>query len=52
MKTGRRMKECAGMRMPGFLRLRALDATREQDKKKPRQHFMGEVWLGVKPGAY
>ena len=38
------------MDMLGFLRLRAWDATREQEKKKPRQRFIDEVWPGVKPG--
>ncbi|MBR3334036.1 MAG: hypothetical protein IKG23_07085 [Clostridia bacterium] len=25
------------------------DATREQEKKKPRQRFIDEVWPGMKP---
>jgi hypothetical protein len=29
--------------MLGFLRLRAWDATREQEKKKPRHAFIDEV---------
>ena len=38
------------MDMLGFLRLRAWDATREQEKKKPRQRFIDEVnWPGLKP---
>jgi len=45
-----RMKEIDEMNMLGFLRLRAWDATREQEKKKPRQRFIDEVWPGVKPG--
>ena len=36
MKNGWRMKEIDEMDMLGFLRLRAWDATREQEKKKPR----------------
>jgi Ni,Fe-hydrogenase III component G len=36
--------------MLGFLRLRAWDARREQEKKKPRQRFIDEVWPGLKPG--
>jgi hypothetical protein len=36
-------------RMLGFLRLRAWDAAREQEKKKPRHRFIDEVWPGVKP---
>ena len=43
------MKEIDKMAMLGFLRLGAWDATREQEKKKPRQHFIDEVWPGVKP---
>ena len=39
------------MDMLGFLRLRAWDAQREQEKKKPRQRFIDEVWPGVKPGT-
>lgn len=31
------------MDMLGFLLLRAWDARREQEKKKPRQHFIDEV---------
>ncbi|MDO5144065.1 MAG: hypothetical protein Q4E72_05595 [bacterium] len=49
MKNGWRMKEIDEMDMLGFLRLRAWDATREQEKKKPRQRFIDEVWPGVKP---
>ena len=50
MKNGWRMKEIDEMDMLGFLRLRAWDARREQEKKKPRQRFIDEVWPGVKPG--
>ena len=50
MKNSWRMKEIDEMDMPGFLCLRAWDATREQEKKKPRQRFIDEVWPGVKPG--
>lgn len=49
MKNGWRMKEIDEMDMLGFLRLRAWDAWREQEKKKPRQRFIDEVWPGVKP---
>ena len=50
MKNGWRMKEIDEMDMLRFLRLRAWDARREQEKKKPRQRFIDEVWPGVKPG--
>ena len=39
MKNGWRMKEIDEMDMLGFLRLRAWDATREQEKKKPLQRL-------------
>ena len=48
MKNGWRMKEIDEMDMLGFLRLRAWDARREQEKKKPRQRFIDEVWPGGK----
>ena len=40
MKNGWRMKEIDEMDMLGFLRLRAWDARREAEKKKPRQRFI------------
>ncbi len=49
MKNGWRMKEIDEMDMLGFLRLRAWDAQRESEKKKPQQRFIDEVWPGVKP---
>ena len=49
MKNGWRMKEIDEMDMLGSLRLRAWDAQREAEKKKPRQRFIDEVWPGVKP---
>ena len=42
------MNEIDEMNMLGFLRLRAWDARREQEKKKPRQRFIDEVWPGGK----
>ena len=33
--------------MLGFLRLRAWDAQREQEKKKPRQRFINEDFFGL-----
>jgi len=35
--------------MLGFLRLRTWDARQEQEKTKPGQRFIDEVWPGVKP---
>lgn len=49
MKNGWRMMEIDEMDMLGFLRLRACDARREQEKKKLRHRFIDEVWPGVKP---
>ena len=49
MKNGWRMKEIDEMDMLGFLRLRAWDAQREAEKKKPRRAFIDEVWKSVKP---
>ena len=49
MKNGWRMKEIDEMDMLGFLRLRAWDAQREHEKKKPRHAFIDEVWSSVKP---
>ena len=46
MKNGWRMKEIDEMDMLGFLRLRAWGATRDHEKKKPRQRFTDEVWPG------
>ena len=37
------MKEIDEMNMLGFLRLRAWDDTREQEKKKPRHAFIDKV---------
>lgn len=43
------MKEIDEMDMLGFLRLRAWEDAGEQEKKKPRQPFIDEVWTGMKP---
>ena len=43
LATAWRMKEIDEMNMLGFLRLRAWNATREQEKKKPRHAFIDEV---------
>ena len=49
MKNGWRMKEIDEMDLLGFLRLRAWDAQREAEKKKPRRAYIDEVWGSVKP---
>ena len=38
------MDEIDRMDMPGFLRVRAWYARREQNKKKPRRRYIDEVW--------
>ena len=43
------MKEIDEMDMLGFLRLRAWDAQREAEKKKPKHAYIDEVWGSVKP---
>ncbi len=43
------MDEIDRMDMPGFLRVRAWHAQREQDKKKTRRRYIDEVWPEVKP---
>ena len=45
-------KESDEMDMLGFLRLRAWDATREQEKKKPRQRFIDESLAGDETIAF
>ena len=42
------MDEIDRMDMPGFLRIRAWNARREQDKAKPRRRFIDEVWPDLK----
>ena len=49
LDSGWHMDEIDRMDMPGFLRVRAWNARREQDKMKPRRRFIDEVWPGVKP---
>ena len=49
MKNCWRIEEFDEIDMLGFLRLRAWDAQREHEKKKPRQCFIDEVWPRVKP---
>ena len=44
------MTELDSMDMLGFLRIRAWDAKREMEKKKPKHRFIDEVWPRVKPG--
>ena len=51
MKNGWRMKEIDEMDMLGFLRLRAWDAKREQEKKAPVHRYIDEVWGNMKPNV-
>ena len=43
------MNEIDRMDMPGFLKIRAWNAKREQEKKAPRQRYIDEVWAELKP---
>ena len=45
------MDEIDRMDMPGFLKLRAWKADREQKKQKPRRRYIDEVWKNVRPGT-
>lgn len=42
------MDEIDRMDMPGFLKIRAWNANREQEKKAPRQRYIDEVWTELK----
>ena len=42
------MDEIDRMDMPGFFRVRAWKASREETKR-PRRRYIDEVWPGVKP---
>ena len=44
LESGWRMDEIDHMDMPGFLKIRAWNAKREQEKKAPRQRYIDEVW--------
>lgn len=43
------MDEIDRMDLPGFLRIGAWNARREEEKKKPRRRYIDEVWPDVKP---
>ena len=49
LESGWRMDEIDRMDMPGFLKIRAWNAKREQEKKAPRQRYIDEVWAEMKP---
>ena len=50
MKTGWRVKEIGQADGPAFLRPRAWDAARMQEKKKPRQRSIDGAWPGAEAG--
>lgn len=50
LESGWRMKEIDDMDMPGFLKVRAWNAQREQKKKAPRRRYIDEVWPNMKSG--
>ena len=43
------MKEIDEMDMLGFLHIRAGSASREKEKKVPKQRYIDEVWQDLKP---
>ena len=43
------MDEIDRMDMPGFLKIRAWNAKREQEKKASRQRYIDEVWTNLSP---
>lgn len=43
------MDEIDRMDLPGFLRIRAWNARREQIKKASKPRYIDEVWPGLKP---
>ena len=43
------MKEIDEMDMLGFLHIRAWSASREKEKKVPKQRYIDEVWQDLKP---
>ena len=49
LESGWRMDEIDRMDMPGFLKIRAWNAKREQEKKAPRQRYIDEVWTELRP---
>lgn len=49
LKAGWRMTELDSMDMLGFLRIRAWDAQREHEKKKPKPAYIDQVWASMKP---
>ena len=51
LESGWRMDEIDRMDMPGFLKMRAWNARREQKKKEPRQRYIDEVWSSLSPSA-
>ena len=49
LESGWRMDEIDRMDMPGFLKIRAWNAKREQEKKASRQRYIDEVWTNLSP---
>ncbi len=49
LKAGWRMHEIDQMDMLGFLKVRAWDAQREQQRLEPKNTFIDEVWPGLTP---
>lgn len=49
LEGGWRMAEIDQTDLLGFLRIRAWNAKREHEKKKPQPHHIDEVWPNLKP---
>ena len=48
MSSGWKFDEFDGMAMPGFQRVPARQARRENQKKAPRRAYIDEVWPDLK----
>ena len=42
------MREIDDMDMLGFLKIRAFNAKKQDEKKRPRQRYIDEVWPDLK----
>ena len=51
LKAGWRMNEIDQMDMLGFLRIRAWDAQREQQRLEPKNAFIDEIWPAMNPNG-
>ena len=49
LEGGWRMREIDEMDLLGFLRVRAWNAKKKQERQKPRRATIDTVWPGLKP---